>query len=77
MNAKKNILTSRFVFVILIIAILTNGVNAEVLYINSFNGNDANPGTKERPVRTIAKAATIDNGSYGFYSPIYRFNWYV
>ncbi len=61
MNPK--MLTSSFIFVILAIAILAQGVIAEVLYVDSQNGNDANPGTKEKPVRTIARAAAIVNDS--------------
>jgi hypothetical protein len=57
----KNVLTFQFVFVILVIAVLTHGVNAEVLYVDSTSGSDTNPGTKEKPIRTIARAASIVN----------------
>lgn len=34
---------------------------AETLYVDSKNGNDANPGAQEKPLRTIDKAAAIVN----------------
>jgi hypothetical protein len=51
------------VFLAVVIAILAPMVNAEVLYVDATNGNDANPGTNDKPVRTIAQAAAIVNGS--------------
>lgn len=35
--------------------------HAETIYVNSDNGNDKNPGTKDFPVQTIAQAAAIVN----------------
>lgn len=52
-----------FVFLFVVIAILGTMVNAEMLYIDDANGNDANPGTKDQPIRTMARAAVIVNGS--------------
>jgi hypothetical protein len=60
---KIKMLTSSFIFMILAISILAQGVIAEVLYVDSQSSNDANPGTKDRPVRTIARAAAIVNDS--------------
>ncbi len=51
----------RFIFMFLVVALLIQGAIAEVLYVDSVSGNDFNPGTKERPVRTIARAAAIVN----------------
>ena len=36
-------------------------VFAEMLYVDSQNGDDANPATQEKPLRTIGKAAAIVN----------------
>ena len=57
----KSILTFRFVFVILVIAVLAQSVFAEVLYVDSTNGDDAHAGTKDNSVRTIARAMAIVN----------------
>jgi hypothetical protein len=57
----KNVLTFQFVFVILVIAVLAHGATAEVIYVDSASGNDINPGTKEKPLRTIARTAAIVN----------------
>ncbi len=59
----KNVLVLWFIFVVLVIAILVQGAAAEVLYVDDTKGNDVNPGTKEKPARTIAKAAAIANNS--------------
>ena len=42
---------------------LSQYLNAEIIYVAGKNGIDANPGTKERPLRTIAKAAQLVNNS--------------
>ncbi len=34
-----------------------------MLYVDDTNGNDANPGTEGQPVRTLARAAVLVNGS--------------
>jgi acetyl esterase/lipase len=57
----KNMFLLLLLFMILAVAILTQGAIAEVLYVNSASGNDLYPGTKENPVRTIARAAAIVN----------------
>ena len=59
----KNILNSRFIFAALIAAILAPSVTAETLYVDSRNGNDTNPGTKEKPLKTIGQAAVLVNSS--------------
>jgi hypothetical protein len=51
------------IFVSLTIAILTPEVIAEELYVDSTNGNNTNPGTKEKPLKTISKAAKLVNSS--------------
>lgn len=60
---KSKMLASSFIFVILVMTVLAQCVTAEVLYVDSQNGNDNNPGTKEKPVRAIARAAAIVNES--------------
>jgi hypothetical protein len=59
----KNAFVLLFLFIVLVIAILAQGAAAEVLYVDSQSGNDTNPGTKEKPVRAIARAAAIVNES--------------
>ncbi|MCP4263918.1 MAG: hypothetical protein GY774_41385 [Planctomycetes bacterium] len=51
------------IFVILIAAIFSQGVIAEVLYVDSTNGNDTNPGTKGKSLRTIGEAAILVNNN--------------
>lgn len=36
---------------------------AETLYLDSHNGNDANPGTKEQPLKTLTRTAALVNAS--------------
>jgi hypothetical protein len=50
-----------FLFVVSIVAILVPNVVAETLYVDSKTGRDANPGTKEKPLRTIGRAAVMVN----------------
>jgi len=38
-------------------------VFAEVLYVDDTNSDDANPGTEDKPMRTIARAAAMVNNS--------------
>ncbi|MHC4440688.1 MAG: DUF1565 domain-containing protein [Planctomycetota bacterium] len=62
MNRREK-LNCQIVFFVALIAILAPTVNAEVLYIDDTNGNDANSGTEDKPVRTITRAAAIVNES--------------
>jgi len=55
----KNAFGSRVVFAALALTILAPCVIAETLYVDSRNGNDANPGMKEKPFRTIGRAAEL------------------
>ncbi len=48
---------------VLIFFLLISAVNAEVIYLDSRNGDDANPGSKEQPVKTFLKAAEMINNS--------------
>ena len=57
----KDMLGMRIVFGALVIAVLVPCALAETLYIDSRKGNDANPGTKEKPLRTIGRAAVMVN----------------
>lgn len=59
---QRNIMNYWFIFAVLTVAIFGANVIAEVLYIDAKNGNDANPGTKEKPLRTIGKAAVMVGG---------------
>jgi len=60
---QKGELSTRFVFAVLVVAILATGAVAETLYVDSTNGNDTNPGTEEKPLKTINKAAQLTNSS--------------
>jgi hypothetical protein len=51
----------RIVFGALVMAILASAAVAERLYIDSRNGNDVNPGTKDNPLKTIGRAAVLVN----------------
>ena len=62
MNAR-NTLSFRFVFVAMIVTILSPVVIAEVLYVDDKDGININTGTKDKPVKTIARAAAIVNNS--------------
>ncbi len=48
---------SQYVLVALALAMLAQSVVAETLHVNNRNGNDADPGTTEKPLRTIGEAA--------------------
>lgn len=49
---------------VLIFCLLISVVNAEVIYLDSRNGDDANSGSKEQPIKTFLKAAElINNGT--------------
>jgi hypothetical protein len=50
-----------FCFVGLVLAMLTQNVIAETLYVDGRSGNDVNPGTNEKPLRTIGRAAAMVN----------------
>ena len=50
-----------FFFVVLVFALLAPKAIAETLYVDSRTGCDKNPGTKEKPLRTIGQAASIVN----------------
>ncbi len=60
---QRDISNYQFIFAALVVAILAPALIAEVLYVDSSNGDDTNPGTKDKPVRTIARAAVIVNES--------------
>ncbi len=59
----RNTLVLRFVFISLVVWILASGSIAEILHVDSQNGDDANAGTDDKPLRTIARAAAIVNDS--------------
>jgi len=59
---EKGVLYWEIVLVALVIAILVPAAIAETLYIDSRNGNDTNPGTKQKPLKTIRQMAVMVNG---------------
>lgn len=54
-------LNCRCVFLVVLILLLTSLVHAEILYVDSINGDDTNPGTQERPLCTLGKTFTLVN----------------
>ena len=56
-------LNRRLIFLVIVVALLGSMVNAEVLYVDDTNGNDAYPGTEDKPLRSIARAAVMVNNS--------------
>ena len=50
-----------FCFAGLVFVTLVPSVIAETLYVDSRGGNDVNPGTKEKPLKTIGHAAAMVN----------------
>ena len=59
----RDIINYRLIFAVLLVAFLTPEVIAEVLFVDSTNGDDTNAGTELKPVKTIARAATMINNS--------------
>ena len=53
----------RFFLSVLTVAILTTSVSAETIYVDGRDGSDNNPGTKEKPVKTVGRAAEMVNSS--------------
>ncbi len=62
MNTRKT-LNFRIVFVGLVVAVLAPTLIAETLYVDGISGNDSSLGTKDKPLKTISKAATMVNDS--------------
>ncbi len=48
---------------VLIILLFNSYALTQTLYVDVMNGNDKNPGTKEKPLMTLKKAAEITNSS--------------
>ncbi len=59
----RGIMNYRLILVVLVVAIFAPKLIAEVLFVDSTNGNDTNPGTREKPLKTISKAAKLVNSS--------------
>jgi hypothetical protein len=62
MNIRKK-LNFRIVFVVLVIGVLAPSLIAETLYVNGISGDDNSLGTKDKPLKTINKAAAMVNDS--------------
>ena len=62
MNTRR-MLNFRIVFVGLVIGVLAPSLIAETLYIDGISGDDSSPGTKDKPLKTISKAAAMVNDS--------------
>ncbi len=57
----KLIFTICFAFIVLSTMIITSIIYADTLYVDSKKGDDANPGTEEKPLRSIGKAVFLVN----------------
>ncbi|HUT45715.1 MAG TPA: right-handed parallel beta-helix repeat-containing protein [Sedimentisphaerales bacterium] len=55
----------RFFLTVLAVAVLATGALAETVYVDARSGSDGNPGTKDKPVRTVGRVAEIVNSSTG------------
>jgi len=53
----------QLIFTAMLFTILSSVAIAEVLYVDSKNGNDINPGTREKPLSSLGKAVTLVNNS--------------
>lgn len=56
-------LTVWFVSVGLVLGSFVTLATAETIYVDPMSGNDANPGTKDKPLRTFEKTAIMVNDS--------------
>ena len=57
----RGMLNFRIIFIVLFIGVSAPSLIAETLYVDSQKGSDINPGSKEKPLRTINQAAVIAN----------------
>ena len=57
----KRALDFRTVFMGLVILVLAPSLMAETLYVDGISGDDSGPGTKDKPLKTISKAAAMVN----------------
>ena len=53
----------RLFFTSLLVLIFSPKIKAEILYVDSLNGRDTNPGTQDKPLKCIQKAAELVNSS--------------
>lgn len=53
----------RLFLMVLVVAVLAANGLAETIYVDARSGSDNNPGTKEKPVKTMGHAAEIVNSS--------------
>ena len=58
---QKSMLMAGIVFGVLVLALSVPVTIGETLYVDGVSGNDGNPGTEEKPLLTIGKAAIIVN----------------
>jgi hypothetical protein len=57
----KGVLHWELVLAALVVAILVPAAIAETLYVDGAMGNDVNPGTKQKPLKTIGRAEVMVN----------------
>ena len=53
----------RFFLTVLAVAVLATSALAETVYVDAKNGSDKNPGIKDKPVKTVGRAAEMVNSS--------------
>jgi len=51
-----------FFYTVLVFAMTAQSIVTETIYVDSRAGSDKNPGTNDRPVKTVGRAAEIING---------------
>ena len=61
--SQSNISGYRILFVAVVFAVLVSSAIAKTIYVDSINGSDTNPGTKEMPIKTLQQGSAIVNGS--------------
>ena len=58
------ILSRGFICIAILVGFCCSFLHAETIYVSSDQGNDTNPGTKDKPLQSIQKAAElVDNSS--------------
>ena len=60
---RRSVLHYQLIFLVLVVAVFVPKITAEVLYVDSLNGNDANSGVKDKPLCTIGKAVALVNSN--------------
>jgi len=65
MMAKENTFLRMIVALGVAVIFGTANLTAETVYVDNLNGNDTNPGTTDKPLKTLNKAAELINSTTG------------